>query len=284
LATLKPGSTVAAGSALRAIGAQRQLEALALKGRAGRDGGGPWKGLTGESIRRTRSQLQNRRGRLYDAIRHGRGAVSMRHVREEGLANLESVLVVLIAHSDRKTGWIGDPKRRGLPWQLDELFLRAFGPSVANELAMDRLWGWIRVLKSCGLLQVLERAESTPVGDRAIVAIKFLTRRFFDLVGLTAQMAIHQHLEKMHKSAPHRSRQEEPAQPIRPPSQRSGQPQLLANVLTQSLVASKAPGEQAAIPRPSRSSALDPGASTPPPVPLEGTPHDHIEWIKALLK
>lgn len=277
MADLKPGSTVAAHSALRAISAQRQLDALALKGRAGRAGEGPWKGLTAEAIRRARAQLELRRGKLYDAIRRGRGAASMRHIREDGRTNLDAILVVLLAHADRKTGWIGDPRRRNVPWQLDELFLRCFGPAVPNELAMDRMWGWIRVLKSCGLLQVLERATTTPVGDRAVSAIKFLTHRFFDLLGLASQMAIHQRLDKMH-AQPRAARP--PREEAQPTPARSGlqRPQSLADVLA------------GAAPSPAlRAIDKPPGhahrpTAPPPDVPVDGGPADHIAYLKALLE
>lgn len=267
--------TVKAGSALRAIGADRQVATLVSKGRGGAHGEGPWKGIIAESIRRMRQQLNQRHGRLYEALRRGRGAASGRNIRMDGLPNLESVLFVALAHCDRRTGWIGDPKRGNDPIPYDVLFRRAFGEEVPGELAKDRLWGWVRVLKACGLLDSHELAQTTGVGIRARCAIKFLTHRFFDLLGLSNQISAHKraeirsHLHQKHEQRTGGLQRLSPSEPIRFAE---------AFAAKQSTEASRTPAL-----------ACDVRAAGPPPSgpdgpPMDsGTPTDHIAWLKTLL-
>jgi hypothetical protein len=170
---------VVAQSALRTIGPARQRQEKLRHGKART---ATWPELIEEQLARVRSQLETRKGALYDALRDVRD--SLRHIRSDGLPNLHSTVHVLVTHSDRNSGFIGDRRRAWLPHRSEDLAKRAFGEFVPGEVSPKRLQRWFSALRKAGFA-VLDRVKvDTPRGPRATVAIKYFTEAFFRAIGL----------------------------------------------------------------------------------------------------
>jgi hypothetical protein len=178
-------ATVRKGSALRAIGPERQRPSKAQA-----TGKKTWIKTIEDVLVRIKWALSTKSRRhafQQHLAKAGVRAVSSRVIRSDGLLNLLSVIVVLLTHSEIGQ-WLLADKRKGYSRPpVRELDRRAFGDLVPMERSDKRTWRALRWLTAAGFLRTNELAITDPVTGktRAEVAVRHLRPLFFDLLGLS---------------------------------------------------------------------------------------------------
>lgn len=176
-------ATVAAESALRAVPwarpkAVRYIEPIEA------------------AIARLEAALNACKGPIYEAIvaacprfRPGTADISRsRRMRSDGARNLITLLQGLVASADLRGGYIASP-RGDRQWERHVwgvLDVRAYGPRVERERSIARTERHARELAAMGLVSITEITVGTRAGFRAKAAVKRLSDRLWEILGLMA--------------------------------------------------------------------------------------------------
>lgn len=178
------GSTVVKASPLRAIGPARQRPAKAAQ--TGRKG---WIQTIEDVWLRVESAIKNRRHHFHRELAGARSSTAgheiQRAIRTDGLTNLHSVVCVLVSHAEVGQWLIADRRKNHQRPSVEKLDERAFGPLVEKERSPKRTWRALRLLRAAGYLRVDRLVQEGQDGQlREQIAVRHLTRKFFDFLGL----------------------------------------------------------------------------------------------------
>lgn len=199
--------TVVAGSPLRAL---RWKRPKLPNGRA-------YPAVLEQGLERLQAQFEKRGGALFDAAARSpvwtgelrdtghrkirTEAKRRRRLRSDGATNFCAFLQALVAAADVSGGYLGRPGEQG--WDrhtFERIDHYAFGEQVPCERSLRRTERMARLAKSLGLLEVRELKVLQQDGEwRSVPAIKFVTDKLWDMLGLTGLLRAERSRRKREK-------------------------------------------------------------------------------------
>jgi hypothetical protein len=200
------GPTVVAGSPLRALAWKRPK---LPQGRS-------YPAVLELGLERIRASFEKRGGALWEAASKspvwngelrdiGRRKIRtegtrVRRLRRDGATNFCAFLQACVAAADLNQGYLGRPgEQRWDRHTFERIDHYAFGDQVERERSLRRTERMARIAKSLGLLEVRELKVAENGEWRSVPAIKFVTDKLWNLLGLAGYLRAERNRRKRAK-------------------------------------------------------------------------------------